>query len=173
MADNVTLNAGSGGDTVAADDIAGVKHQRVKAQFGVDGSATDVSAADPLPVGIGLADPKAALATAASLAAGASTDLDSAQVGAAKTAKLVGVTMAASVALKGVLKAVSNAVEGADLAVFFSRPGEAAALPLPDKRFFTVGQDAGAGLDGFRLSVTNLDTGQAADVYANFYWDEE
>ena len=50
MADNTTLDAGSGGDVIATDDIAGVKHQRVKIQHGVDGSATDVSAASPLPV---------------------------------------------------------------------------------------------------------------------------
>ena len=50
MADNVTLNSASGGDTVAADDIGGVKHQRVKIQHGADGSATDVSTASPLPV---------------------------------------------------------------------------------------------------------------------------
>jgi len=40
----------SGGDTFASDDIAGVKHQRVKLEHGADGSATDVSAASPLPV---------------------------------------------------------------------------------------------------------------------------
>lgn len=50
MADNVELNAGSGGATVAADEIAGVQHQRVKIQYGVDGSATDVSDSNPLPI---------------------------------------------------------------------------------------------------------------------------
>ncbi len=50
MADNTTLNAGTGGDTLAADDIAGVKYQRVKPAFGGDGVATDVSSSDPLPV---------------------------------------------------------------------------------------------------------------------------
>jgi hypothetical protein len=30
MADNTTLNTGSGGDVIATDDIAGVKYQRVK-----------------------------------------------------------------------------------------------------------------------------------------------
>jgi hypothetical protein len=50
MADNTTLNTGSGGDTIATDDIAGIKHQRVKVQYGVDGSATDVSDTNPLPV---------------------------------------------------------------------------------------------------------------------------
>jgi hypothetical protein len=50
MADNTVLSAGAGGDTIASDDVAGVKHQRVKVEFGVDGVATDVSASDPLPV---------------------------------------------------------------------------------------------------------------------------
>lgn len=50
MADNTVLNAGSGGDTIATDDIGGVKHQRVKVEFGADGSATDVSTSSPLPV---------------------------------------------------------------------------------------------------------------------------
>jgi len=50
MADNTTLNSGSGGDVIATDDIAGVKHQRVKIQYGVDGSATDVSDTNPLPI---------------------------------------------------------------------------------------------------------------------------
>ena len=50
MADNTTLNTGSGGDTIASDDISGVKHQRVKIQYGADGSATDVSDTNPLPI---------------------------------------------------------------------------------------------------------------------------
>ncbi len=50
MADNVELNAGSGGATTATDEISGVHHQRIKIQHGADGSATDVSTASPLPV---------------------------------------------------------------------------------------------------------------------------
>ena len=50
MADNTVLNTGTGGDTIATDDISGVKHQRVKIQYGVDGSATDVSETNPLPI---------------------------------------------------------------------------------------------------------------------------
>lgn len=49
MADNTVLDSGSGGDTIATDDIGGVKHQRVKVQYGDNGSATDVSASAPLP----------------------------------------------------------------------------------------------------------------------------
>lgn len=54
MVDDVILNAGSGGDTVAADDIGGVKYQRVKVTFGADGAASDVTstATNPLPVAL-------------------------------------------------------------------------------------------------------------------------
>ena len=50
MADNTTLNPGSGGDTYASDDIGGVKWQRVKLGVGADGAATDASNAAPVPV---------------------------------------------------------------------------------------------------------------------------
>lgn len=52
MADNTTLNTGSGGDVIASDDIGpGVKYQRVKVDWGADGVATDVdrTAAAALP----------------------------------------------------------------------------------------------------------------------------
>lgn len=50
MADNITLNAGTGGDVIAADEITGVKHQQVKVEFGADGTATPVSDTNPLPI---------------------------------------------------------------------------------------------------------------------------
>lgn len=51
MADNVAITAGSG-TTIAADDIGGVLHQRVKISQGADGAATDVSASAPLQVSL-------------------------------------------------------------------------------------------------------------------------
>jgi hypothetical protein len=50
MADNTTLNAGTGGDVIATDDISGVKHQLVKIEFGAADSATQASSANPFPV---------------------------------------------------------------------------------------------------------------------------
>lgn len=51
MADNVTLNTGSGGDSIAADDIAGTKYQRVKLIHGVDGTNSgDAAWSNPMPV---------------------------------------------------------------------------------------------------------------------------
>lgn len=61
MADNTILNLGSGGDTIATDDIAGVKYQRVKVSVGADGSAADASLTAPLPVR--LSDGTSAIAT--------------------------------------------------------------------------------------------------------------
>lgn len=48
MTDNSTLPAT--GDIIAADEISGIKHQRVKVQHGADGAATDASTANPFPV---------------------------------------------------------------------------------------------------------------------------
>ena len=66
MADNTTLNPGTLGDVIASDDIAGVKHQRVKVEFGGDGSASDVEDTDGkrLPV----KEAKAATATRTAVA---------------------------------------------------------------------------------------------------------
>ncbi len=53
MADNTRLNVGVNGDLIASDDIGGVKHQLIKMEFGDDGTATQVSATNPLPVSSG------------------------------------------------------------------------------------------------------------------------
>ena len=49
MGDNVTITSGTG-TTIAADDVGGALHQRVKVTWGADGTGNDVSAANPLPV---------------------------------------------------------------------------------------------------------------------------
>lgn len=69
MADNVAISEGTG-TNIAADDVGGVKYQRVKTAWGVDGSAVDTSATDPMPV-VQTGTP--ALPTGASTAANQST----------------------------------------------------------------------------------------------------
>jgi hypothetical protein len=49
MADNVAITAGAG-TTIATDEIDNKHHQRVKLSIGEDGSATDASRANPVPV---------------------------------------------------------------------------------------------------------------------------
>lgn len=50
--DNVLINAVTtpGGATIATDEVGGVQHELVKVEFGSDGVATMVDAANPLPV---------------------------------------------------------------------------------------------------------------------------
>jgi hypothetical protein len=51
MVDNTRLNPGEGGDVIAADDVNGVKFQRVKLTLGGDGQDQgDVHDGNPLPV---------------------------------------------------------------------------------------------------------------------------
>ncbi len=51
MADNVTLNSGTGGAVAATDDISSVHYQRIKLIHGADGTNDgDVATANPLPV---------------------------------------------------------------------------------------------------------------------------
>lgn len=50
MADNIELDAGTGGATVAADDVGGVHYQVVKLDVGADGVAAPVSNSNPVPV---------------------------------------------------------------------------------------------------------------------------
>lgn len=50
MADNVDITPGSGA-TIAADEVAGAKYQRVKIAVGADGTAADATPSVPLPVG--------------------------------------------------------------------------------------------------------------------------
>jgi hypothetical protein len=56
MADNVGYTPGAGA-TVAADDIGGVLHQRVKIGIGDDGTAVDVSSSNPMPVSVDTTTP--------------------------------------------------------------------------------------------------------------------
>jgi hypothetical protein len=53
MADNVTLNPGSGGSVIATDDISGLQYQRCKLIQGNDGvNDGDISKTNPLPIAI-------------------------------------------------------------------------------------------------------------------------
>jgi hypothetical protein len=132
MADNTTLNAGTGGDVIATDDlttlnggaVSGVKAQRVKVGFGSDASFRDVDASNGLPVsgtvalGAGAATIgaisntsfAATQATAASLNATV-TQGPAAAASGAWTAKLTDGTNTAAV------KAASTAAAAADPAL--------------------------------------------------------
>lgn len=70
MADNLDVTPGSG-KTVAADDVGGALHQRVKPTFGGDGVGQDVTNSNPLPTG----HPKNLTAITASITASGNTTI--------------------------------------------------------------------------------------------------
>lgn len=72
MADNTQINPGTGGDILSTDDLGTYKVQRVKVQFGADGSASDVSTSNPLPSNI--TDGTSVAAIKAASTAAAATD---------------------------------------------------------------------------------------------------
>lgn len=79
MPDNFTTSPGTGGETFASDEIAGIQFPRFKPAVGVDGVAVDVSASNPMPVTVAGVATQATLATIASVvrledSAGASAD---------------------------------------------------------------------------------------------------
>jgi hypothetical protein len=69
MSDSFAYTPGAGGELGAADRIGGLLFQRVKVTFGPDGSALDVSAADPLPVTVAGVATETTLATLVSATA--------------------------------------------------------------------------------------------------------
>lgn len=56
MSDGTILNLGAGGDTIATEDIAGLKYELVKIGFGSAGVFTRVDAANRLPIALSAAD---------------------------------------------------------------------------------------------------------------------
>lgn len=56
MSDGTILNLGAGGDTIATEDIAGVKYELVKIGFGSAGVFTRVDATNRLPIALSAAD---------------------------------------------------------------------------------------------------------------------
>lgn len=109
-------------------------------------------------------------ATSVSVAAGASVDLDSTQLSSGVTGKLLGLIVTASVPFKAELKTVLNGVPTSKVTYFSSDRKWDWRSPARD--FISVTQSATPGLDAFRVTVTNLDTSEAADLYATFFYDE-
>ena len=103
--------------------------------------------------------------TSAALAAGAAATLDTLDI---PTKKLWALTASATVPMKIVLSTVANSV-ATTKNVFFVGAGDPFVFvpPVRLRDFYTVG-GATAGIDAFRVVITNLDASEAADVYASF-----
>ena len=124
MADNVLLNAGVGGDIIAADEIpalSGIKFPRCKITLGADGvDDADVSSSNPMPI---LFNPASAFAGTGQTTVGT-----------------LSVQLTTKTALRGVIiKAMAGNVGkiyvGSDNSVLISNgfeliPGDAVCLPV-------------------------------------------
>jgi hypothetical protein len=102
--------------------------------------------------------------TSASLAAGSTSNHDSADFGAA-TKAVYQVILGASVPMKGELQYVDNGTP-TTLATFFTQAGNTDTFIPAHTDFWKHTFTANAGFDGFRLIRTNLDASEAADVYS-------
>jgi hypothetical protein len=152
VADNTTIDAGSGGDVIATDDIGGVKYQRVKISQGADGSATDV--------GIGGGTEATALrVTLASDSTGVvSIDDNGAAitVDGTVTANLGATDTAALAAIETAVEILDNAVSGNEMQVdIVSAP----TVTVDNAGTFAVQADT-------ELTTGDLDTGAGTDTRA-------
>jgi hypothetical protein len=146
MADNFTANAGSGGATFAADDIAGVHHPRVKVEHGVDGAAVDASNTNPLPVAAYAESSAIAVAGApltVKFAAIAASSSGNNTLVAAVTSKKIRVVSVVFVANGSVNGKFQTGAGGTDLTgLFYMVANSGAALPFNPAGWFETGSGA-------------------------------
>lgn len=116
---------------------------------------------------VGAVDPTNERLTSANLSAGANVDLTTQDITTGKTGKLSAVDVCASVPLRVDIQTVSGA--RITSVTVFTRAGETMRWKTPHLDHVT--QAGGVG-NGFGVSITNLDTSQAADVYATLFWEE-
>lgn len=118
MADNTELNPGSGGDTIATDQISGIKYQYIKLTFGGDGVVTPVTGAAPLPVtDAALTTAISGVATQATIAAILATE-----GGAADAIVAAGAAGSISAKMRRLTQGVEDLKSGIELAAFPTDP---------------------------------------------------
>ena len=109
--------------------------------------------------------------SAAAIAAGTEdTTIQTADLGGT-TKKLAGIDLTASVAFKARIAEVVNGVE-TNRSILFGQAGNTIQWRPPHKNYFNITFAANAGFDGWRAAMTNMDTSEAADLYATFYTED-
>ena len=103
-------------------------------------------------------------------AAAAEFDFDTADTGAG-TIKLTAVDFGATVALKAQIMSVDDNVETI-LAYAFSKPYETVQWRAVHRDYYSRAITGGAGFDGFRVTITNLDANKAADTYCVIHHED-
>lgn len=163
MADNITLDAGSGGDTVQADDLGTYKIPAGKITLGADGVDDGfVSSANPLPISD--ADGSVTVDGTVTANAGSGTFAVSAAslplpTGAATAAKqpapgTAGTASADVLTVQGVAGMTAILVDGSGV----TQPVSAASLPLPTGAATAANQTtANTALAAIQAAVETLD----------------
>ena len=159
MADNVAITPGTGA-TVAADDIAGVLHQRVKLSVGADGSAADLSFgtkadASSLPVSQSTEDKAALAALAAKLPAALGSLADAASLAVTQSTEDKAVLSALSAKLPA---SVGSKADSASLAVTQSTEDKAVLAAMSAKLTASLGA---------KTAATSYSVVQAIDAVLN------
>lgn len=117
-------------------------------------------------------DPAYSVLFSAALAAGASVDLDAAAIPIGKSGRFLGAHITSSAACKWVLATRDGGSVVAFVTVMTSGLSRTPAMRVdpPGREFIEL--PYGNGDENWRVTVTNLDAQNAADVYATVYWDE-
>lgn len=105
--------------------------------------------------------------TSAAVAAGASAALTTTEAAAKR---LTGVEVWSSVACKVTLHTVDNGVESGTLVIGGFQAFQGWQYKTSHRNYIILGTTA--GVDAFRVNVTNLDDANAADVYATFHYED-
>lgn len=157
-----------------------VFRERDRIAGGAADELLDVIAREPLPVDHGAVvraitvsgNPVRNALSAASLAAGASADLDGSVIPSGKIGRLMAALVSSSAAARWVLKTRSGASEVViGVMVTGGLWGCASFIWLPPSKHHDTLSGNGTNTN-FRITVTNLDNNNPADFYGSIYADE-
>lgn len=109
------------------------------------------------------------LANSTNTAAGASSNIDSTDLGG-NTRMLWQVDVVSSVPVKAAIHAYENGASVKQYTTVMIQPLTAYSWKPPHRAFATRAFAANAGFDGWRVVATNLDNTSAADIYAAFHY---
>lgn len=111
----------------------------------------------------------------ATVNAGSSTDFDSG-IGTADlgpgTYRLAQVIISASVPFRAEVKSMTDGSSTGTLAVGFGQAGETLQLKPAHKDYWEATFTDNAGFDGYRITVTNMDADQQADLYCTLQYED-
>ena len=175
MVDRIVAASGDGLGAPFATDYETIEdrhHPSCKVMLGINNEFDGFWGVDnPGPMQDAYVSPKLTYGKV-TLAPGSSGLLDSVQITAGKTAKLVSVICWGSRAYRAFIKTVLDGTESGVNFVIGSLAGGTPPLWLP-RGFVSVAHSAGVGFDGFRALVENLDIGNSSsDIHVTFLYDE-